>query len=128
MNLSNNINIPPQPTHQVINIHLTSSSWQPTPEYYDVRLKENIKLFIAGPSGAGKTWFVRELMKNLYIFAKAPPKILTLVYKVYQPIYKDMGLDHVIEDGPHLKERHLCFAHSDTYILTQSRNNLQHIF
>ena len=44
-------------------------------------------------------------MKNLDIFAKAPPKILTLVYKVYQPIYKDMGLDHVIEDGPHLKER-----------------------
>ena len=48
-------------THQVINIQPTSS-WhnQPTPEYYDVRLKENFKLFIAGPSGAGKTWFVRE--------------------------------------------------------------------
>ena len=106
LNLSNNINVPPQPTHQVINIQPTSPWYnQPTPEYYDVRLKENFKLFIAGPSGAGKTWFVRELMKNLDIFAKAPPKILTLVYKVYQPIYKDMGLDHVIEDGPHLKER-----------------------
>ena len=44
-------------------------------------------------------------MYKRQIFAKAPPKILTLVYKVYQPIYKDMGLDHVIEDGPHLKER-----------------------
>ena len=35
-------------THQVINIQPTSS-WhnQPTPEYYDVRLKENFKLFIA---------------------------------------------------------------------------------
>ena len=106
LNLSNNINIPPQPTHQVINIQPTSPWYnQPTPEYYDVRLKENFKLFIAGPSGAGKTWFVQELMKNLDIFTKAPPKILTLVYKVYQPIYKDMGLDHVIEDGPHLKER-----------------------
>ena len=97
LNLSNNINIPPQPTHQVINIHSTPT-WhnQPTPEYYDVRLKENFKLFIAGPSGAGKTWFVRELMKNLDIFAKAPPKIVTLVYKVYQDVYKNMGVDHVL--------------------------------
>ena len=98
LNLSNNINIPPQPTHQVINIQPTSPWYnQPTPEYYDVRLKENFKLFIAGPSGAGKTWFVQELMKNLDIFTKAPPKILTLVYRVYQDVYKDMGLDYVVE-------------------------------
>ena len=39
LNLSNNINIPPQPSHQVINIHPTSSCHnQPTPEYYDVCL------------------------------------------------------------------------------------------
>ena len=39
LNLSNNINIPPQPSHQVINIHSTPT-WhnQPTPEYYDVCL------------------------------------------------------------------------------------------
>ena len=115
LNLSNNVNIPKCPPNQVINIHSPNLS-QPTnrgkaifkndfDENFDIRLKENFKLFISGPSGSGKTWFVRELLKNLDIFAKARPKILTLVYKVYQPIYQDMGMDYLIQDGAHLKER-----------------------
>ena len=115
LNLSNNVNIPKCPPNQVINIHppnVPQSTIKGKPifrndfeENFDIRLKENFKLFISGPSGSGKTWFVRELLKNLDIFAKAPPKILTLVYKVYQPIYQDMGIDYLIQDGAHLKER-----------------------
>ena len=36
---------------------------------YDIRLKENFKLFISGPSRCGKTVFVSKLLENTHTFA-----------------------------------------------------------
>ena len=36
---------------------------------YDVRLKENFKLFVTGPSRCGKTVFVAKLLENIHAFA-----------------------------------------------------------
>ena len=33
---------------------------------YDIRLKENFKLFISGPSRCGKTVFVSKLLENIH--------------------------------------------------------------
>ena len=120
MNLSNNINVPECPPNQVINIQPPQSSHQnplfphikkpiiqnnnPT-RRFDLRLKENFKLFISGPSRSGKTVFVKELIKNLDILAKTPPEIITMVYKVEQPIYHEMGVDYLVQDGVNLKHQ-----------------------
>ena len=40
---------------------------------YDVRLKENFKLFVTGPSRCGKTVFIAKLLENIHAFAKLPP-------------------------------------------------------
>ena len=125
VNLSNNVQVPPT-TNQIINIQPPSSSstsnsisQQPfhfnknkkpmmhneNNQYYDIRLKENFKIFISGPSRSGKTVFVKDLIQNIDIFCKKTPTLITLIYKVYQPIYYEMGLDHLVEDGPNLKQR-----------------------
>ena len=126
MNLSNHINVPQctpnqviniQPPHSYINPSTSSSKKKKIPvihdnssQKFDLRLKENFKLFVSGPSRSGKTVFVKELIKNLDIFAKAPPKIITLIYKVDQPIYHEMGVDFLVQDGPNLKQQLLQIA------------------
>ena len=47
--------------------HITGKS-------YDIRLKDNFKLFISGPSRCGKTFFVSDLLDNIQGFTKAPPR------------------------------------------------------
>ena len=54
---------------------------------FDIRLKENFKLFISGPSRCGKTFFVSELLENIESFAKEPPETVVYVYKVWQRIF-----------------------------------------
>ena len=67
---------------------------------YDIRLKENFKLFISGPSRCGKTFFVADLLENIETFAKEPPKKIIYVYKVWQSKFDEMrSLVHVfLED------------------------------
>ena len=67
---------------------------------YDIRLKENFKLFISGPSRCGKTFFVADLLENIKTFAKEPPKKIIYVYKVWQSKFDEMrSLVHVfLED------------------------------
>ena len=72
---------------------------------FDVRLKENFKIFISGPSGSGKTYFITDLLKNLDIFATNPPKLIIYVYRVWQPKYEEMSVDYFIEDGVDLMEK-----------------------
>ena len=126
MNLSNHINVPQcapnqviniQPPHSYINPSTSSNKKKKIPvihdnssQKFDLRLKENFKLFVSGPSRSGKTVFVKELLNNLDIFAKAPPKIITLIYKVDQPIYHEMGVDFLVQDGPNLKQHLLQIA------------------
>ena len=57
---------------------------------YDVRLKENFKVFISGPSRCGKTVFVSNLLEKINQFAKMPPTRVIYVYKVWQPKYDEM--------------------------------------
>ena len=128
MNLSNHVNVPQCPPNQVINIQPPHSHINPSSsnnnkkkkkipvihdnssQKFDLRLKENFKLFVSDPSRSGKTVFVKELLNNLDIFAKAPPKIITLIYKVDQPIYHEMGVDFLVQDGPNLKQHLLQIA------------------
>ena len=49
---------------------------------YDVRLKENFKLFVTGPSRCGKTVFVAKLLENINNFSKLPPVTVLYIYKV----------------------------------------------
>ena len=68
---------------------------------YDVRLKENFKLFISGPSRCGKTVFVSNLLEKMNEFAKVPPTKVIYVYKVWQSKY-----DEMLSLGVNSKEDH----------------------
>jgi hypothetical protein len=57
---------------------------------FDVRLKENFKLFISGPSRCGKTFFVADLLQNIQTFAKQPPSQVIYIYKVWQSKFDEM--------------------------------------
>lgn len=57
---------------------------------FDIRLKENFKLFISGPSRCGKTVFVSKLIENIHTFAKLQPTYLIYVYKVWQPKFDEI--------------------------------------
>ena len=61
-------------------------------ESVDIRLKENFKLFVSGPSRCGKTVFVAKLIENIHSFAKQSPNLIIYVYKVWQDKYDEMGL------------------------------------
>ena len=67
----------------------------------DIRLKENFKLFISGPSRCGKTFFVSELLENISTFAKEPPETVVYVYKVWQSKFDEMKtcVEYFIEDN-----------------------------
>ena len=67
----------------------------------DIRLKENFKLFVTGPSRCGKTVFVSKLLENIHAFSKLPPMSVLYIYKVWQPKYdeiKSLGVNF-IEDN-----------------------------
>ena len=69
---------------------------------FDIRLKENFKLFISGPSRCGKTVFVSKLLENIHTFAKLPPSNVIYVYKVWQPKYdeiKTMGVNFMEDNN-----------------------------
>ena len=66
------------------------NSTLPPINIYDVRLKENFKVFISGPSRCGKTVFVSNLLERINEFAKVPPTNVVYVYKVWQSKYDEM--------------------------------------
>jgi len=47
---------------------------------YDIRLKENFKLFISGLSRCGKTFFVADLLQNLHTITKNTPTFIIYIY------------------------------------------------
>merc|ERR1711954_517878 len=68
---------------------------------FDIRLKENFKLFVIGPSRCGKTVFVSKLLENIHAFSKLPPMSVLYIYKVWQQKYDEiklLGVDF-IEDN-----------------------------
>ena len=73
---------------------------------YDIRLKENFKIFISGPSRCGKTFFVVNLLENLTKIAKAPPTFIIYVYKVWQDKFDKMrNVNVFLEDKDDLNEK-----------------------
>ena len=72
---------------------------------FDIRLKEGFKLFIAGPSRSGKTFFIDSFINNLPDFAINPPKTIVYVYKIWQPKYGEMKVDYFIEDCEDLDKK-----------------------
>ena len=118
INLSNQINVPPPTPQQVINIQPPQQQQQQIPnkkpiiygesakdEFFDIRLKENFKMFISGPSRSGKTVFIKDLLKNLNIFSKQPPQKTVIVYQVFQDIYRSMNVDFLLEDCSNITEK-----------------------
>jgi hypothetical protein len=57
---------------------------------FDIRLKENFKLFISGPSGCGKTTFIIDLIKNLSVISHKVPAHVIYFYKEWQPKFNNM--------------------------------------
>ena len=51
---------------------------------FDLRLKNNFKLFLSGPSGCGKTTLMVDLIKNMNKIAMQPPKIVVYYFKTWQ--------------------------------------------
>ena len=64
-------------------------------EVFHIRLKENFKLFVTGPSRCGKTFFVCDLLKNINSFCKTPPVSVIYVYKVWQEKFKGMKIMYI---------------------------------
>ena len=68
---------------------------------FDIRLKENFKLFISGPSRCGKTFYIADLLENISTFAKEPPETIIYLYKVWQSKFDEMRnlVDIFIQDN-----------------------------
>ena len=79
---------------------------------YDIRLKENFKLFLSGPSRCGKTFFVADLLQNLPTISKDPASFVIYVYKSWQWNFDEMKhLVHVfIEDDEKVVENIKTYA------------------
>ena len=71
---------------------------------FDVRLKENFKVFISGPSRCGKTFFISKLLENIETFAKEPPETILYIYKVWQSKFDEMKsvVNAFIEDNENI--------------------------
>ena len=76
-------------------------------EAYDVRLKENFKLFISGPSRCGKTFFISELLENIDSFTKETPHTKIYIYTVWQKKFDEMStlVDVFIKDSENMMEQ-----------------------
>ena len=75
---------------------------------FDLRLKENFKLFLSGPSSCGKTSFVSELISNIDQFVKEPPRKDIFFYKEWQAKFTDMEQKlgvHFIENNDMIIEQ-----------------------
>ena len=74
---------------------------------FDIRLKENFKLFISGPSRCGKTFYVSELLENIESFTKEPPETIVYVYKIWQSKFDEMKtvVDLFVEDNENVVQQ-----------------------
>ena len=57
---------------------------------FDLRLKENFKIFLSGPSGSGKTSFIIKLIENIDNVAKFPPRKIVYYYTEWQEKFNGM--------------------------------------
>ena len=104
---------------------------------YDIRLKENFKLFVSGPSRCGKTFFVADMLQNIQTFAKQPPSLIIYIYKVWQSKFDEMkSLVHVfLEDEENIVNKIKEYANGnpilvvfDDMINSKSLANIANLF
>ena len=106
---------------------------------FDIRLKENFKLFLVGPSACGKSVFIQNLLQNISTVAKKNPSKIIYVYKVWQPLFQDMnlhGLVHIfIEDNENLVEKlkmetigETCLIVFDDLINSKNLDEISNLF
>ena len=74
---------------------------------YDLRLVDNFKIYLTGPSRSGKTVFVHQLLQNLTNISQQTPTKIIWVYTAWQAVYSKMKhlVHYFIEDAPKLQER-----------------------
>ena len=72
---------------------------------FDVRLKENFKIFISGPSGSGKTTFIMNLITELSSFSKLPPSQIIYFYTEWQDRFREMDNIIFLEDNGNILEQ-----------------------
>ncbi len=86
---------------------------------YDIRLKENFKLFVSGPSRCGKTFFVADMLQNIQTFAKQPPWLIIYIYKVWQSKFDEMkSLVHVfLEDEENIVNKIKEYANGNPILV-----------
>ena len=58
---------------------------------HDLQLIEYFKIFVAGPSRCGKTFFVVDFIQNIQRICKEPPTDIVYVFKVWQPKYDEIS-------------------------------------
>ena len=51
---------------------------------YDLRLIDNFKLMVVGPSRCGKTWWIVDFFKNLNSFTRKPPTKIVYIFSIWQ--------------------------------------------
>ena len=104
---------------------------------YDIRLKENFKLFISGPSRCGKTVFISKLIENISSFAKQPPSTIIYVYKVWQQKYDELmslgvnfilDSDNVVDDIKSGASGQPVFVIFDDLINSPSLSSIANLF
>lgn len=57
---------------------------------FDIRLKENFKIFLSGPSGCGKTTFILDIVAHLDKITRTTPKQIIYFFKEWQPKFEFM--------------------------------------
>ena len=94
---------------------------------YDIRLKENFKLFISGPSRCGKTFFVADLLLNISLFAKEPPQVVIYVYSIWQSKFDEMKsvVHYFVQDDENIQEtiKKLAYNHSTLVVFDDLINS-----
>ena len=104
---------------------------------YDMRLIENFKIFVGGPSRCGKTFFVTDLIQNLKSICKKPPTYIIYVYKVWQPKYDEIKKlvtvfieekDNLIEEIRDQISGHNSLIVFDDLINSKSLKNIAPLF
>ena len=75
---------------------------------FDLRLKENFKIFLSGPSGSGKTTFIVNLIENIDSVAKLPPRKIVYFFSEWQEKFNEMRKNfnvNFIEDNDTILEQ-----------------------
>ena len=65
----------------------------------DLRFKHPFTCIVAGPTKAGKTTFVRELLKNVKHFIDPPPKHIWWFYAEEQKFYENFKNEVIFVKG-----------------------------